>query len=159
MKRERILNKLLNALDERTDQNTKLIKIAQKKKNTNLANIRTELTKKYTELQTTSTPNLPDSSNQLTNNLTVSETKIDCFVLKRLQHNKLLIKSKEKTLHGKLAAATENKEIDLSESSKWLTKGNIFPGEEAGYSWLQDRNMFHLTKAECKLCSRKARTI
>ncbi|MCB1712868.1 MAG: hypothetical protein KDH96_10425 [Candidatus Riesia sp.] len=75
------------------------------------------------------------------------------------QIKKLITDIKEKNCHKRLFNVCEHELADLKESSKWLTKGNLKPRDEAAYCFLQDRNVFFGEKSQCPHCKQVLKTV
>ncbi|TBU17925.1 hypothetical protein CWI38_0263p0040 [Hamiltosporidium tvaerminnensis] len=78
--------------------------------------------------------------------------------LEEAQLAKLYNEIEKRKLHSKLYNARKNELVSVSDSSRWLKRGNIRPRDEAVFCYIQDRNVFwgaddHLaTRCEKMLC-------
>ncbi|TBU11401.1 hypothetical protein CWI38_1226p0020, partial [Hamiltosporidium tvaerminnensis] len=62
--------------------------------------------------------------------------------LEEAQLAKLYNEIEKRKLHSKLYNARKNELVSVSDSSRWLKRGNIRPRNEAVFCYIQDRNVF-----------------
>ncbi|KAK1351059.1 hypothetical protein LUQ84_000332 [Hamiltosporidium tvaerminnensis] len=62
--------------------------------------------------------------------------------LEEAQLAKLYNEIEKRKLHSKLYNARKNELVNVSDSSRWLKRGNIRPRNEAVFCYIQDRNVF-----------------
>ncbi|XP_029654654.1 uncharacterized protein LOC115228140 [Octopus sinensis] len=80
--------------------------------------------------------------------------------LQGLQNEYLIAEIRKKPLHSILFNCLEDTNVDVTESSAWLTYGNISPRSEASFCLLQDRNfLFGAGETNCKHCNSAKKTV
>ncbi|TBU13006.1 hypothetical protein CWI38_0561p0040 [Hamiltosporidium tvaerminnensis] len=70
--------------------------------------------------------------------------------LEEAQLAKLYYEIEKRKLHSKLYNAKKNELVSVSDSSRWLKKGNIRPRNEAVFCYIQNRNVFWGANGMCQ---------
>ncbi|TBU11092.1 hypothetical protein CWI38_1390p0010, partial [Hamiltosporidium tvaerminnensis] len=79
--------------------------------------------------------------------------------LEEAQLAKLYNEIEKRKLHSKLYNARKNELVSVSDSSRWLKKGNIRPRNEAVFCYIQDRNVFWGADSMCQHCEKSGNTV
>ncbi|TBU19116.1 hypothetical protein CWI38_0219p0010, partial [Hamiltosporidium tvaerminnensis] len=74
--------------------------------------------------------------------------------LEEAQLAKLYNEIEKRKLHSKLYNARKNELVSVSDSSRWLKRGNIRPRNEAVFCYIQDRNVFWGADGVCQHCGK-----
>ncbi|TBT98436.1 hypothetical protein CWI39_2434p0010, partial [Hamiltosporidium magnivora] len=53
----------------------------------------------------------------------------------------------------------KNELVSVSDSSRWLKRGNIRPRNEAVFCYIQDRNVFWGADGVCQHCGKSGKTV
>ncbi|TBU11332.1 hypothetical protein CWI38_1262p0010, partial [Hamiltosporidium tvaerminnensis] len=72
---------------------------------------------------------------------------------------KLSNEIEKRKLHSKLYNARKNELVNVSDSSRWLKRGNIRPLNEAVFCYIQDRNVFWGADGVCQHCGKSGKTV
>ncbi|KAK1350176.1 hypothetical protein LUQ84_001150 [Hamiltosporidium tvaerminnensis] len=78
--------------------------------------------------------------------------------LEEAQLAKLYNEIEKRKLHSKLYKARKNELVSVSDSSRWLKRGNIRPRNEAVFCYIQDRNVFWGADGVCQHCGKSGKT-
>ncbi|TBU06414.1 hypothetical protein CWI38_2582p0010, partial [Hamiltosporidium tvaerminnensis] len=70
--------------------------------------------------------------------------------LEEAQLAKLYNEIEKRKLHSKLYNARKNELVSVSDSSRWLKRGNIRPRNEAVFCYIQDRNTVDHLATRCE---------
>ncbi|TBU20840.1 hypothetical protein CWI38_0017p0010, partial [Hamiltosporidium tvaerminnensis] len=62
-------------------------------------------------------------------------------------------------LLNKLYNARKNELVSVSDSSRWLKRGNIRPRNETVFCYIQDRNVFWGADGVCQHCGKSGKTV
>ncbi|TBU19949.1 hypothetical protein CWI38_0165p0010 [Hamiltosporidium tvaerminnensis] len=76
--------------------------------------------------------------------------------LEEAQLAKLYNEIEKRKLHSKLYNARKNELVSVSDSSRWLKRGNIRPRNEAEFCYIQDRNVFWGADGVCQHSGKSA---
>ncbi|KAK1350444.1 hypothetical protein LUQ84_000679 [Hamiltosporidium tvaerminnensis] len=79
--------------------------------------------------------------------------------LEEAQLAKLYNEIEKRKLHIKLYNARKNELVSVSDSSRWLKRGNIRPRNEAVFCYIQDRNVFRGADGVCQHCGKSGKTV
>ncbi|TBU13641.1 hypothetical protein CWI38_0373p0010 [Hamiltosporidium tvaerminnensis] len=79
--------------------------------------------------------------------------------LEEAQLAKLYNEIEKRKLHYKLYNARKNELVSVSDSSRWLKRGNIRPRNEAVFCYIQDRNVFWGADGVCQHCGKSGKTV
>ncbi|TBU13379.1 hypothetical protein CWI38_0451p0030 [Hamiltosporidium tvaerminnensis] len=79
--------------------------------------------------------------------------------LEEAQLPKLYNEIENRKLHSKLYNARKNELVSVSDSSRWLKRGNIRPRNEAVFCYIQDRNVFWGADGVCQHCGKSGKTV
>ncbi|TBU11402.1 hypothetical protein CWI38_1225p0010, partial [Hamiltosporidium tvaerminnensis] len=79
--------------------------------------------------------------------------------LEEAQLAKLYNEIEKRKLHSKLYNARKNELVSVSDSSRWLKRGNIRPRNEAVFCYIQDRNVFWGADGVCQHCGKSGKTV
>ncbi|TBU20696.1 hypothetical protein CWI38_0032p0010, partial [Hamiltosporidium tvaerminnensis] len=79
--------------------------------------------------------------------------------LEESQLAKLFNEIEKRKLHSKLYNARKNELVSVSDSSRWLKRGNIRPRNEAVFCYIQDRNVFWGADGVCQHCGKSGKTV
>ncbi|TBU11702.1 hypothetical protein CWI38_1075p0020 [Hamiltosporidium tvaerminnensis] len=79
--------------------------------------------------------------------------------LKEAQLAKLYNEIEKRKLNSKLYNARKNELVSVSDSSRWLKRGNIRPRNEAVFCYIQDRNVFWGADGVCQHCGKSGKTV
>ncbi|TBU06893.1 hypothetical protein CWI38_2489p0020 [Hamiltosporidium tvaerminnensis] len=79
--------------------------------------------------------------------------------LEEAQLAKLYNEIEKRKLHSKLYNARKNVLVSVSDSSRWLKRGNIRPRNEAVFCYIQDRNVFWGADGVCQHCGKSGKTV
>ncbi|TBU13640.1 reverse transcriptase, partial [Hamiltosporidium tvaerminnensis] len=79
--------------------------------------------------------------------------------LEEAQLAKLYNEIEKRKLHSKLYNARKNELVSVSDSSRWLKRGNIRPRNEAVFCYIQDRNVFWGADGVCHHCGKSGKTV
>ncbi|TBU10839.1 hypothetical protein CWI38_1520p0010, partial [Hamiltosporidium tvaerminnensis] len=79
--------------------------------------------------------------------------------LEEAQLAKLYNEIEKRKLHSKLYNARKNELVSVSDSSRWLKRGNIRPRNEAVFCYIQDRNVFWGADGVCQHCGKSSKTV
>ncbi|TBU00191.1 hypothetical protein CWI36_1717p0010 [Hamiltosporidium magnivora] len=79
--------------------------------------------------------------------------------LEEAQLAKLYNEIEKRKLHSKLYNARKNELVSVSDSSRWLKRGNIRPRNEAVFCYIQDKNVFWGTDGMCQHCGKSGKTV
>ncbi|TBU10606.1 hypothetical protein CWI38_1652p0010 [Hamiltosporidium tvaerminnensis] len=77
--------------------------------------------------------------------------------LDEAQLAKLYNEIEKRKLHSKLYNARKNELVSVSDSSRWLKRGNIRPRNKAVFCYIQDRNVFWGADGVCQHCGKSVR--
>ncbi|TBU13544.1 hypothetical protein CWI38_0400p0050 [Hamiltosporidium tvaerminnensis] len=79
--------------------------------------------------------------------------------LEKSQLTKLYNEIEKRKLHSKLYNARKNELVSVSDSSSWLKRGNIRPGNEAVFCYIQDINVVWGADGVCQHCGKSGKTV
>ncbi|KAK1347684.1 hypothetical protein LUQ84_002947 [Hamiltosporidium tvaerminnensis] len=79
--------------------------------------------------------------------------------LEEAQLAKLYNEIEKRKLHSKLYNARKNELVSVSDSSRWLKRGNIRPRNEAVFCYIHDRNVFWGADGMCQYCGKSGKTV
>ncbi|KAK1350924.1 hypothetical protein LUQ84_000199 [Hamiltosporidium tvaerminnensis] len=79
--------------------------------------------------------------------------------LEEAQLAKLYNEIEKRKLHSKLYNARKNELVSVSDSSRWLKRGNIRPQNESVFCYIQDRNVFWGADGVCQHCGKSRKTV
>ncbi|TBU11283.1 hypothetical protein CWI38_1283p0010, partial [Hamiltosporidium tvaerminnensis] len=79
--------------------------------------------------------------------------------LEEAQLAKLYNEIEKRKLHSKLYNARKNELVSVSDSSRWLKRGNIRLRNEAVFCYIQDRNVFWRADGMCQHCGKSGKTV
>ncbi|TBU00327.1 hypothetical protein CWI36_1674p0010, partial [Hamiltosporidium magnivora] len=79
--------------------------------------------------------------------------------LEEAQLAKLYNEIEKRKLHSKLYNVRKRKLVSVSDSSRWLKRGNIRPRNEAVFCYIQDRNVFWGADGVCQHCGKSGKTV
>ncbi|TBU12077.1 hypothetical protein CWI38_0909p0030, partial [Hamiltosporidium tvaerminnensis] len=79
--------------------------------------------------------------------------------LEEAQLAKLYNEIEKRKLHSKLYNARKNELVSVSDSSRWLKRGNIRPRNKAVFCYIQDRNVFWGADGVCQHCNQSKKTV
>ncbi|TBU13029.1 hypothetical protein CWI38_0554p0010 [Hamiltosporidium tvaerminnensis] len=79
--------------------------------------------------------------------------------LEEAQLAKLYNEIEKRKLHSKLYNARKNELVSVSDSSRWLKRGNIRPRNGAVFCYIQDRNIFWRADGVCQHCRKSGKTV
>ncbi|KAK1349735.1 hypothetical protein LUQ84_001383 [Hamiltosporidium tvaerminnensis] len=79
--------------------------------------------------------------------------------LEEAQLAKLYNEIEKRKLHSKLYNARKNELVSVSDSSRWLKRGNIRPRNEAVFCYIQDRNVFWGADGVCQHFGKSGKTV
>ncbi|TBU13435.1 reverse transcriptase [Hamiltosporidium tvaerminnensis] len=79
--------------------------------------------------------------------------------LEEAQLAKLYNEIEKRKLHSKLYNARKNELVSVSDSSRWLKKGNIRPRNQAVFCYIRDRNVFWGADGICQHCGKSGKTV
>ncbi|TBU10634.1 hypothetical protein CWI38_1636p0010, partial [Hamiltosporidium tvaerminnensis] len=79
--------------------------------------------------------------------------------LEEAQLAKLYNEIEKRKLYSKLYNARKNELVSVSDSSRWLKRGNIRPRNEAVFCYIQDRNVFWGADGMCQYCGKSGKTV
>ncbi|TBU10503.1 hypothetical protein CWI38_1715p0040, partial [Hamiltosporidium tvaerminnensis] len=79
--------------------------------------------------------------------------------LEEAQLAKLYNEIEKRKLHSKLYNARKNELVSVSDSSRWLKRGNIRPRDEAMFCYIQDRNVFWGADGMYQHCNKSGKTV
>ncbi|TBU11007.1 hypothetical protein CWI38_1433p0030, partial [Hamiltosporidium tvaerminnensis] len=85
--------------------------------------------------------------------------KVKYRLVEEAQLAKLYNEIEKRKLHSKLYNARKNELVSISDSSRWLKKGNIRPRNEAVFCYIQDRNVFWGADGMCQHCGKSGKTV
>ncbi|TBU11235.1 hypothetical protein CWI38_1310p0010, partial [Hamiltosporidium tvaerminnensis] len=80
-------------------------------------------------------------------------------ILEEAQLAKLYNEIEKRKLHSKLYNARKNELVSVSDSSRWLKRGNIRPRNEAVFCYIQDRNVFWGADGVCQRFNKSGKTV
>ncbi|TBU03744.1 PIF1-like helicase, partial [Hamiltosporidium magnivora] len=106
---------------------------------------------------------LPGSDKIFTKNVVYKAVLENCAYitihLEEAQLAKLYNEIEKRKLHSKLYNARKNELVSVSDSSRWLKRGNIRPRNEAVFCYIQDRNVFWGADGMCQHCGKSGKTV
>ncbi|KAK1349313.1 hypothetical protein LUQ84_001492 [Hamiltosporidium tvaerminnensis] len=72
---------------------------------------------------------------------------------------KLYNEIEKRKLHSKLYNARKNELVSVSDSSRWLKRGNIRAQNEAVFCYIQDKNVLWGADGMCQYCGKSGKTV
>ncbi|TBT97265.1 hypothetical protein CWI39_3063p0010, partial [Hamiltosporidium magnivora] len=79
--------------------------------------------------------------------------------LEEAQLAKLYNEIEKRKLHSKLYKARKNELVSVSDSTRWLKRGNIRPRNNAVFCYIQDRNVFRGAEGMSQHCKQSKKTV
>ncbi|TBU13679.1 hypothetical protein CWI38_0364p0020 [Hamiltosporidium tvaerminnensis] len=79
--------------------------------------------------------------------------------LEEAQLAKLYNEIEKRKLYSKLYNARKKELVSVSDSSRWLKRGNTRPRNEAVFCYIQNRNVFWGADGRCQHCKKSGKTV